>query len=112
MGRRVVVQTQTAALQLLVDQMPFHFRDPQGSALADYLARTARLEARYAPDVIKRHFAVAEVRRDRALDQLGSVTLRYSCAVGVTTCVSGGCVGEMAAAMRAPSLALFEESRT
>jgi len=59
MGRRVVGadRDSRAAVARRSDAVPL--RDPQGSGAGDYLARTARLEARYAPDVI-RHFAVAE----------------------------------------------------
>jgi proline iminopeptidase len=54
-AREIEVRTQDEASALLEEQMPFHFRDPQGGALKEYLDRTAGL-ARYAPDVI-RHFA-------------------------------------------------------
>src|SRR5262249_57230549 len=47
------VQTQDEASALIEDQMPFHFRDPQGAALQEYLRRTAGL-ARDSPDAIRR----------------------------------------------------------
>ena len=40
-ARERSVQTEAEAGALLEDQMPFHFRDPQGPALRDYLRRTA-----------------------------------------------------------------------
>jgi len=49
------VQTEEEAAALLEDQLPFHFLEPRGGALQEYLRRTAGL-ARYAPEVI-RHFA-------------------------------------------------------
>jgi pimeloyl-ACP methyl ester carboxylesterase len=55
-ARETEVQTEDEASALLDDQMPFHFREPQGAALAEYLRRTAGL-ARYAPDVIRRFAA-------------------------------------------------------
>jgi proline iminopeptidase len=57
---------------LLRDQMPFHFREPTGEALADYVRRT-RGRARYAPDVI-RHFSTAAYGGIDVEDRLGQVT--------------------------------------
>ena len=47
-ARETEVQTQDEAAALIQDQLPFHFREPQGAALQDYRRRTAGL-ARYAP---------------------------------------------------------------
>src|SRR5215472_3258531 len=57
-ARERQVATEAEAAALLADQWPFHFREPRGAALTEYLRRTAGL-ARYAPDVI-RHFAVQD----------------------------------------------------
>ena len=54
-ARETSVQTEDEVSALIEDQLPFHFREPQGPALREYLRRTAGL-ARYAPDVI-RHFS-------------------------------------------------------
>jgi proline iminopeptidase len=88
-ARETEVQTEEEASALLEDQMPFHFRDPQGAALQDYLRRTAG-QACYAPDVI-RHFASRAYGGIDVEDRLGQVAHpvlvlagRYdrTCAVG------------------------------
>jgi len=71
-ARETEVQTEDEASALLEDQMPFHFREPQGAALEDYRHRTAGL-ARYAPDVI-RHFAVQDYGGIDVEHRLGEVT--------------------------------------
>ena len=71
-ARETEVQTEQEAAALVEDQMPFHFRDPQGTALGEYLRRTAGL-ARYAPDVI-RHFAAQAYGGIDVEDRLGEVT--------------------------------------
>jgi proline iminopeptidase len=52
------VQTEEQAAALAEDQLPFHFLQPRGAALAEYRRRTAG-RARYAPEVI-RSFAAAD----------------------------------------------------
>jgi proline iminopeptidase len=71
-ARETEVQTEEEACALLNEQMPFHFRDPRGAALQEYLRRTAGL-ARYAPDVI-RHFATQAYGGIDVEDQLGEVS--------------------------------------
>jgi proline iminopeptidase len=71
-ARETEVRTEEEASALLEDQMPFHFRDPQGAALRAYLRRTAGL-ARYAPDVI-RHFAAQEYGGIDVEHRLGEVS--------------------------------------
>ena len=71
-AREIEVQTEDEASALLEDQMPFHFMEPQGAALREYLRRTAGL-ARYAPDVI-RHFAAQDYGGIEVEDRLGEVT--------------------------------------
>jgi len=71
-ARETEVATEEEAAALLDDQMPFHFRDPQGAALREYQRRTAGL-ARYAPDVI-RHFAAQDYGGIDIEDWLGGVT--------------------------------------
>jgi proline iminopeptidase len=70
--REAGVQTEQEFAALVHDEMPFHFRDPQGAALAEYLRRTAGL-ARYAPDVI-RHFAAGGYGGIDVEDRLGEVS--------------------------------------
>ncbi len=71
-ARETEVQTEDEASALLEDQMPFHFREPQGAALAEYLRRTAGL-ARYAPEVI-RHFSSQDYGGIDVEHRLGEVT--------------------------------------
>ena len=65
------IQTEDEAAALIEDQMPFHFLEPQGPALREYLRRTAGL-GRYAPDVI-RHFAAQDYGGINVEDRLGVV---------------------------------------
>jgi proline iminopeptidase len=71
-ARETEVRTEEEASAVLDDQMPFHFRDPQGAALREYQRRTAGL-ARFAPDVI-RHFAAQDYGGIDLEDRLGEVT--------------------------------------
>jgi proline iminopeptidase len=70
-ARETEVRTQDEAAMLLADQLPFHFREPQGAALREYLRRTAG-RARYAPDVI-RHFAAQDYGGIEVEHRLGAV---------------------------------------
>jgi proline iminopeptidase len=70
-ARETEVETEGEVAALLDDQMPFHFQEPRGAALREYLRRTAGL-ARYAPDVI-RHFAAQDYGGIDVEDQLGGV---------------------------------------
>ncbi len=108
-AREVQVQTQVEAAALLDDQLPFHFREPQGAALAEYRRRTAGL-ARYAPEVI-RHFAAQDYGGIQLEDRLGEVRHpvlvlagRYdrTCAVGASE--------DMARRLPDAELAVFENS--
>jgi len=65
------VQTEAAAAALVEDQLPFHFLQPRGGALAEYRRRTAGL-ARYAPAVI-RYFAAQDYGGIDVEDRLGAV---------------------------------------
>jgi proline iminopeptidase len=71
-AREAGVQTEREFAALVEEQMPFHFRDPQGAALAEYLRRTAGL-ARYTPDVI-RHFATGSYGGIDVEDRLAEVS--------------------------------------
>ena len=71
-ARETEVQTEDEVSVLIEDQMPFHFREPRGAALAEYLRRTTGL-ARYAPDVI-RHFATQDYGGIELEHRLGAVT--------------------------------------
>jgi proline iminopeptidase len=108
-AREAGVQTEDDAAALMADQWPFHFREPRGAALAEYLRRTGG-RARYAPDVI-RHFAAQQYGGIEVEDQLGEVTHpvlvmagRYdrTCAVGASE--------DMAARLPDPELVVFEKS--
>ena len=65
------VRTEDEAAALLEDQLPFHFLEPRGGALQEYLRRTAGL-ARYAPEVI-RYFAAQDYGGIDVEDRLGAV---------------------------------------
>jgi proline iminopeptidase len=108
-ARERIVRTEEEAGALLDEQMPFHFREPQGSALREYLRRTAGL-GRYAPDVI-RHFAAQQYGGIDVEDRLSQVTQpvlvlagRYdrTCAVGASQ--------DMAPRLRDAQLVVFENS--
>jgi proline iminopeptidase len=71
-AREPVVQTEDEVGALMRDQMPFHFLEPQGPALEEYVHRTAGL-ARYAPDVI-RHFSSQGYGGIDVEDRLADVT--------------------------------------
>jgi pimeloyl-ACP methyl ester carboxylesterase len=71
-ARETEVQTEADVDALMTDQMPFHFRDPRGQPLAEYLRRTAGL-ARFAPDVV-RHFAAQDYGGIDVDDRLGEAT--------------------------------------
>jgi len=71
-ARETEVRTQDEASALMDDQLPFHFREPEGAALKEYRRRTAGL-ARYAPDVI-RHFAAQDYGGIALEERLGQVT--------------------------------------
>jgi proline iminopeptidase len=103
------VQTQEEASALIEDQMPFHFREPRGAALQEYLRRTAGL-ARYAPDVI-RHFSSQDYGGIDVEDRLGEVTHPVlvlggrhdrTCAVGASH--------DMARRLPNAELVVFEDS--
>lgn len=71
-AREAQVRTQEEVDAVMTDQLPFHFREPRGAALQEYLRRTAGL-AQYAPDVI-RHFATESYGGIELEDRLGDVT--------------------------------------
>jgi proline iminopeptidase len=71
-AREREVQTEDEVAELMEEQMPFHFWEPQGAPLAEYLRRTAGL-ARYAPDVI-RHFSVQDYGGIHVEHRLSAVT--------------------------------------
>jgi proline iminopeptidase len=108
-AREAEVQTQDEADALMADQMPFHFREPQGAALAEYVRRT-RGRARYAPDVI-RHFAVQNYGGIEVEDRLGAVTHPVLVMAGRhdRTC-SVGASEQMAPQLPDSQLVVFENS--
>jgi proline iminopeptidase len=108
-ARETEVQTEEEAGVLLYDQMPFHFRDPQGAALREYLRRTAGL-ARYAPDVI-RHFAAQEYGGIDLEDRLGEVTHPVLVLAGRHDRVCPAAAAQdMAARLPNAELVVFEDS--
>jgi proline iminopeptidase len=71
-AREREVQTEDEVAELMEEQMPFHFWEPHGAPLAEYLRRTAGL-ARYAPDVI-RHFSAQGYGGIHVEERLSEVT--------------------------------------
>jgi proline iminopeptidase len=108
-ARETEVRTNEEMEQLMHDQLPFHFRDPEGDALVDYLGRTEG-RARYAPDVVRR-FAAEEYGGIAVLDRLGDVTHPVLVLAGRhdRTCVAGASQ-EMAELIPDAELVVFEES--
>jgi proline iminopeptidase len=89
--------------------LPFHFHDPRGAALADYLRRTHG-RARYAPDVVRR-FAVGEYGGIAVGDRLADVTHPVLVLAGRhdRTCVAGASE-EMTELLPNAELVVFEQS--
>jgi proline iminopeptidase len=108
-AREVEVQTEEDVNALMQEQMPFHFREPQGEALKDFERRTAGL-ARYAPDVI-RHFAAQQYGGIDVEDQLDEVTHPVLVVAGRhdRTCVVGASE-DMARRLPNAELVVFENS--
>jgi len=108
-ARETQVQTQDETVALMNDQLPFHFWEPRGAALAEYLRRTAGL-ARYAPDVI-RHFAAQDYGGIDVEDRLGGVTHPVLVMAGRhdRTCAVGASE-DMARRLPDAELAVFENS--
>jgi proline iminopeptidase len=69
--REASAATADDVAQLLHDQMPFHFRDPQDPRIAEYERRAEGAE--YSADVL-RHFATASYGGIDLEDRLGDVT--------------------------------------
>jgi len=108
-ARETQVQIQDETVALMNDQLPFHFWEPRGAALAEYLRRTAGL-ARYAPDVI-RHFAAQDYGGIDVEDRLGGVTHPVLVMAGRhdRTCAAGASE-DMARRLPDAELAVFENS--
>lgn len=108
-AREIQVQTEEEVSALLDDQMPFHFREPRGAALAEYHRRTAGL-ARYAPDVI-RHFATQAYGGIDVEDRLSEVTHPVLVLAGRhdRTCAVGASE-DMAGRLPNAELVVFENS--
>jgi proline iminopeptidase len=108
-GGETEVQTEDEAAALMKDQMPFHFRQPRGVALGEYLRRTAGL-ARYAPDVI-RHFAAQDYGGIDVEDRLGEVSHPVLVLAGRhdRTCTVGA-AQDMARRLPNAQLVVFENS--
>jgi proline iminopeptidase len=71
-ARELEVRTNEEMEELLHQQLPFHFRDPQGAPLAEYIRRTQG-RGQYAPDVI-RQLAAEEYGGIAVRERLGDVT--------------------------------------
>lgn len=102
------VQTEDEAAQLLGDQMPFHFRDPTGPVIDDYVRNAPG--TRFSPDVL-RHFATQEYGGLDVADRLEGVThpvLVLSGRYDRTCTVGAG--EEMAKLLPDAELVIFEES--
>ena len=108
-ARETEVRTEDEASALIEDQLPFHFREPRGAALREYLRRTAGL-ARYAPDVI-RHFAAQDYGGIDVERRLGEVTHPVLVVAGRhdRTCAPGASE-DMARRLPDAELVVFENS--
>jgi len=108
-ARETEVQTQDEVSTLIQDQMPFHFAEPQGAALREYLRRAAGL-AQYAPEVI-RHFAAQDYGGIDVEDRLGEVTHPVLVLAGRhdRTCAVGA-AEDMARRLPNAQLVVFENS--
>jgi proline iminopeptidase len=108
-ARETQVQSEDEASALIEDQMPFHFREPQGAALGEYLRRTGGL-ARYAPDVI-RHFSSQDYGGIDVEHRLGEVTHPVLVLAGRhdRTCAVGASQ-EMARRLPNAELVVFDNS--
>ena len=108
-ARETSVQTQDEVRALMEDQLPFHFREPQGQALREYLRRTAGL-AQYAPDVL-RHFSAQDYGAIDVENRLGEVTHPVLVLAGRhdRTC-SVGASEDMARRLPNAELVVFENS--
>ena len=102
------VQTEDEAARILGDQMPFHFRDPTGPILDDYLRNAPG--TRFSPDVL-RHFATQDYGGLDVTERLEDVThpvLVLSGRYDRTCPVGAG--EEMAKLLPDAELVVFEES--
>ena len=102
------VRTESDAERLLMDQMPFHFRDPRDPRIDEYFKRTAG--AVYAPDVL-RHFAESSYGGIEVEEQLTTVpqpVLVLSGRYDRTCSVDAGAL--MAARLPDAEFVIFEES--
>ena len=94
---------------LLEDQLPFHFLEPRGGALQEYLRRTAGL-ARYAPEVI-RYFAAQDYGGIDVEDRLGAVGHPVLVLAGRHDRVCpAGASADMARRLPDAELVVFEDS--
>lgn len=108
-ARETEVRTEEEAHALVDDQLPFHFRDPQGAALQEFQRRTAGL-GRYAPDVM-RYFAAQDYGGIDVEDRLGEVTHPVLVLAGRhdRTCAVGASE-DMARRLPDAELTVFENS--
>jgi proline iminopeptidase len=108
-ARETEVTTEDETSDLMEDQLPFHFREPRGEALAEYRRRTAGL-ARYAPDVI-RHFSSQQYGGINVEHRLGEVTHPVLVLAGRhdRTCAVGASQ-DMARRLPNAELVVFEDS--
>ncbi len=107
-AREATVQTPEECLQILVDQMPFHFADPLDPRLDGFSAALG--EGVYSPDVL-RHFATAGYGGIEVEDQLAHVSQPLLACTGRhdRTCIPAA---SEAIAQRVPSgeMVIFEKS--
>jgi proline-specific peptidase len=105
--REATVATQEEFGEVMRDQWPFHFADPEDPRIDDYVKRSAGV---YAPDVL-RHFATAEYGGIEVESRLGEVPSpvlvlagRHDrvCTVPASEAIAGG--------IPAAELHIFEES--
>lgn len=107
-ARETTIETEADAEQVWLDQAPFHFKDPTGPVVADYLRRSAG--TRYAPDVLRR-FASSDYGGIDVLDRLPEVSHPVLVLSGRYDRVCPAAAGqEMAAAIPDAELVVFEDS--
>lgn len=106
--REATASTEQECLEILRDQMPFHFADPRDPRIETFRERLG--DGVYSPEVL-RHFATAEYGGIEVEDRLASVSQPLLALAGRhdRTCVPAAAEA-IAQRARAGELVVFEES--
>ena len=105
--REATVATQEGFAEVMRDQWPFHFADPEDPRIDDYVERSAGV---YAPDVL-RHFATADSGGIEVESRLGEVRSPVLVLAGRHDRVCTAPAAEaIAAGIPRAELHIFEES--